>query len=192
MNSTRRPLAFERVVLPMPSLALYADPDHRLWTDDVTYELSADPEGTVRTAPPGSHPRMSPRARPARAAPSAAPGRPSSGERMNDLIQSAWAWLNSPTADRYWQSALILVSGIFITRWITRAAGALVERHRGANSAMITRRLLTYGLYSLVVLSVLQHLGFKLSVLLGAAGVLTVAVGFAAQTSASNLIAGCS
>lgn len=36
----------------------------------------------------------------------------------------------------------------------------------------------------------LEHLGFDLSVLLGAAGVLTVAVGFASQTSASNIISG--
>ena len=38
--------------------------------------------------------------------------------------------------------------------------------------------------------SALRELGFKLSVLLGAAGVLTVAVGFASQTSASNIISG--
>jgi small-conductance mechanosensitive channel len=37
---------------------------------------------------------------------------------------------------------------------------------------------------------VLRQLGIDLSVLLGAAGVLTVALGFAAQTSASNLISG--
>ncbi|MFN9975907.1 MAG: mechanosensitive ion channel family protein, partial [Phycisphaerae bacterium] len=36
----------------------------------------------------------------------------------------------------------------------------------------------------------LDSLGFDLKVLLGAAGILTVAVGFAAQTSASNLISG--
>ena len=36
----------------------------------------------------------------------------------------------------------------------------------------------------------MQQLGFDISVLLGAAGILTVAIGFAAQTSASNLISG--
>lgn len=36
----------------------------------------------------------------------------------------------------------------------------------------------------------LHQLGFKLSVLLGAAGVFSVALGFAAQTSAANLISG--
>ena len=36
----------------------------------------------------------------------------------------------------------------------------------------------------------LREAGFKLSVFLGAAGILTVALGFASQTSASNLISG--
>lgn len=36
----------------------------------------------------------------------------------------------------------------------------------------------------------LRHLGFDLSVLLGAAGIFTVAIGFASQTSASNLVSG--
>ena len=51
------------------------------------------------------------------------------------------------------------------------------------------RRLLV-SLAILLVASTLHQLGFKLSVLLGAAGVLTVAIGFASQTSASNLISG--
>lgn len=36
----------------------------------------------------------------------------------------------------------------------------------------------------------LRQVGFDLSVLLGAAGILTVAIGFASQTSASNLVSG--
>jgi small-conductance mechanosensitive channel len=55
---------------------------------------------------------------------------------------------------------------------------------------MIARRVTLYTLLALVVLSVLRQLGLELGVLLGAAGVLTVALGFASQTSASNLISG--
>ena len=39
-------------------------------------------------------------------------------------------------------------------------------------------------------ISALRELGFDLSVMLGAAGILSVAIGFASQTSASNLISG--
>jgi small-conductance mechanosensitive channel len=55
---------------------------------------------------------------------------------------------------------------------------------------MLAKRLSFYVIVSLVVVSVLGQLGFNLSVLLGAAGILTVAIGFAAQTTASNLING--
>src|SRR5690606_30335305 len=47
-----------------------------------------------------------------------------------------------------------------------------------------------YGLFILFFMSALKELGFEIGVLLGAAGVLSVAVGFASQTSASNLISG--
>ncbi len=109
---------------------------------------------------------------------------------MNAWINAGWAWLTGPNASRYLEAAVLGLVGLLLARWTSAAAAKLVARHRGANSAMVTRRLTAYGLYLLVTLMVLQHLGLKLSVLLGAAGLLTVAIGFAAQTSASNLIAG--
>ena len=47
-----------------------------------------------------------------------------------------------------------------------------------------------YGVVTIAIATALAQLGFDLRVLLGAAGILTVAIGFAAQTSASNLISG--
>ena len=55
---------------------------------------------------------------------------------------------------------------------------------------MLGRRTAFYAVLSLGVISALRELGFELNALLGAAGVMTVAIGFAAQTSTSNLIAG--
>jgi small-conductance mechanosensitive channel len=55
---------------------------------------------------------------------------------------------------------------------------------------MIGRRATFYAVAALAAVSALHELGFHLSVLLGAAGVLTVGLGFASQTSASNLISG--
>lgn len=57
-----------------------------------------------------------------------------------------------------------------------------------------SEQLIVRGVYFLSVLilvvSVLNEFGFKLSALLGAAGVLGVAIGFASQTSVSNIISG--
>jgi small-conductance mechanosensitive channel len=47
-----------------------------------------------------------------------------------------------------------------------------------------------YTLLALFSLSALKHVGIDLTILLGAAGIFTVAIGFASQTSASNLISG--
>jgi small-conductance mechanosensitive channel len=55
---------------------------------------------------------------------------------------------------------------------------------------MLLRRLTFAVTFGLVLAMALHQVGFQLSVLLGAAGILTVAVGFASQTSASNLISG--
>ena len=59
-----------------------------------------------------------------------------------------------------------------------------------AQRTMILRRVSFYGITGLFAASALMELGFDLGVLLGAAGILTVAIGFASQTSASNVISG--
>lgn len=51
-------------------------------------------------------------------------------------------------------------------------------------------RFITYVFYILVVMYVLSLFGVKLSAIWGAAGIAGVAIGFAAQTSVSNLISG--
>lgn len=51
-------------------------------------------------------------------------------------------------------------------------------------------RFITYAFYILVIMYVLSLFGVKLSAIWGAAGIAGVAIGFAAQTSVSNLISG--
>ena len=74
-----------------------------------------------------------------------------------------------------------LASGAF-----TRMAGKRLTAHH----LLVLRRVIYYGILALFTVSVLFELGFNLSVLVGAAGILSVAIGFASQTSASNIISG--
>ena len=87
--------------------------------------------------------------------------------------------------------AVIIASIGFI---VARAASAALLRVMGkfldAQQRMIVSRVAYYLLLGLFLVSALHELGFSLSILMGAAGILTVAVGFASQTSASNLISG--
>jgi small-conductance mechanosensitive channel len=77
---------------------------------------------------------------------------------------------------------------------VARLLGGVVHRvssHRlEPQQSTLLRRLVFYGVLSLFVVTALNQLGFDLGVLLGAAGVLTVAIGFASQTSAANLVSG--
>ncbi|TVR52359.1 MAG: mechanosensitive ion channel family protein [Puniceicoccaceae bacterium] len=51
-------------------------------------------------------------------------------------------------------------------------------------------KALSYGGSTLIVVMILSDLGFKLTPLLSAAGIVGIAIGFAAQTSLSNFISG--
>jgi len=88
------------------------------------------------------------------------------------------------------KSIVILFSGWVIAKLATRLFQRLTEFKLSPHHLAIFSRVIFYVIFSLFVVTAIHQLGFKISVLLGAAGILTVALGFASQTSASNLISG--
>ena len=88
------------------------------------------------------------------------------------------------------RTAIIIVLGVSVAKLLGSVVGRLTTKRTSQHKAIIFRRLAYYGVMVLVFLAVLRSVGVKLTVLLGAAGILTVALGFAAQTSASNIISG--
>lgn len=84
----------------------------------------------------------------------------------------------------------LFILGYFVAKrmsiFIEKAMAKRFTRHQ----TMLIRRAVFYMIFIVFSVTSLQHLGFKLSVLLGAAGVFTVAISFASQTAASNLISG--
>lgn len=88
------------------------------------------------------------------------------------------------------RSLLLIIVGFFIARLASAAAIKFFPKALTAHSQLALKRSVFYVIWGLFVVSALRQLGFDLSLLLGAAGILTVAVGFASQTSASNLISG--
>jgi small-conductance mechanosensitive channel len=71
-----------------------------------------------------------------------------------------------------------------------RAAQRALSKKLDAHQTMIARRLSFYMVMALCTLTGFNEAGINLSVLIGAAGVLSVAIGFASQTTMSNLISG--
>jgi small-conductance mechanosensitive channel len=87
-------------------------------------------------------------------------------------------------------AALQLLLGLTLAIGISRLGRRIATQRFTPAQAEVAGRLLFGGFASLGVASALAELGFDLSFLMGAAGLLTVALGFASQTSASNLISG--
>ena len=57
-------------------------------------------------------------------------------------------------------------------------------------TVMLSCKTIKYTTISIVILMILKECGFQLTAILGAAGIAGVAIGFASQTSLSNLISG--
>ncbi|HNH42763.1 MAG TPA: mechanosensitive ion channel family protein [Agitococcus sp.] len=101
--------------------------------------------------------------------------------------------INLPVSDKvegFIIGALVLLTGYLIAQLVTTAFVKTMSQRLSAHQLLVWRRGIFYFLLGLFSMSALHEMGFKLSVLLGAAGIFTVAIGFASQTSASNLISG--
>ncbi|HEY7886470.1 MAG TPA: mechanosensitive ion channel family protein [Cellvibrionaceae bacterium] len=88
------------------------------------------------------------------------------------------------------KAALLIIVGFLAASLAARGVYKLMLGHFSVHHLVLCKRLTYWVVLSLFLASALRELGFSLGVLLGAAGVLTVAIGFASQTSASNLISG--
>ena len=100
------------------------------------------------------------------------------------------AFLTGQTVSSLLRALLWLVAGIpasvLLSRYVRKQLLLKYTQHQ----ALLASRAVLYLSLGFVVVSVLDELGFKLSHLLGAAGIVGVAVGFASQTSISNVISG--
>lgn len=88
------------------------------------------------------------------------------------------------------RALLVLALGLTLARVAARATERLLRPRDDRQLAMLARKGVFWSLSGLVLITALHQLGFNLGVLLGAAGIITVALGFASQTAASNLISG--
>lgn len=87
------------------------------------------------------------------------------------------------------RAVALFVAGLVLAGLSRRMVGHLM-RGRRAQSRVLMVRTVRYVVLGLFTVSALRQLGFDFTVILGAAGILTAAVAFASQTSASNMISG--
>ena len=108
------------------------------------------------------------------------------------MLRNWWTELTHLVTAKHIESAVsaivILILGMYLAKRASQALGRVNQID--PQQRLLLQKASYYGLVLFTIASSLNQLGFDLKVLLGAAGLLTVAVGFAAQTSASNLISG--
>ncbi|MGM0381815.1 MAG: mechanosensitive ion channel family protein [bacterium] len=103
--------------------------------------------------------------------------------RFVELI-AAWPWQ---------QIGVIVITalvGFLIARLLSKLVGSQVESKMDSTSGMIASKITFYFLLVVVVAVILRELDVSLGALLAAGGFLGLALGFAAQTSVSNMISG--
>lgn len=84
----------------------------------------------------------------------------------------------------------ILCVGLGIVFLLSRTLTRMLKQRFSPHHLLLAQKSVLYVGIVLVVCTVLIHLQVNLTAVLGAAGIMTVAIGFAAQTSLSNLISG--
>lgn len=110
---------------------------------------------------------------------------------MFDFLSSALdKALNPDTLRIALRVALIVVIGLFVLKILNFFIGKVTKKRFSQQSSMLIRKAIFYTGASIIFLSVMRQLGVKLTTLLGAAGIAGIAIGFASQTSISNIISG--
>ena len=109
---------------------------------------------------------------------------------MNELWTAVERYLTGPHVVTGARVTAIIVAGFLAARLGARLVAARRLHRLHPQHRLVLQRLVKYAVLGLAATWVLRELGVSLSVLVGAAGLLTVALGFASQTSASNVISG--
>ena len=86
--------------------------------------------------------------------------------------------------------AAVVVIGLPVIHIIARVVARFTRRRFTDHSSILMRKAITYTGSIVMLVMILNQLGFNLTALLGAAGIAGIAIGFAAQTSVSNIISG--
>lgn len=109
---------------------------------------------------------------------------------MNEIWTSLTQLASAENVLALTRATVTGIVGLLAARIAASTAARLLAGHLDRQHTALVRRGSYHGVLILFVLAALHQVGFDLSVILGAAGIFSVAIGFASQTSASNLVSG--
>jgi len=105
-------------------------------------------------------------------------------------LDTIWSEVGEILSQGWAKALLVAVAGYLIGRLAAGAVTGLVARRTKTTPPVLVSKIVRYAVFGLALVMSLEMLGVDVSVLLGAAGILTIALGFASQTSVSNVISG--
>jgi small-conductance mechanosensitive channel len=85
---------------------------------------------------------------------------------------------------------LLILVGMPLVRWCSYVLTMFCTKRLSQHVGLLIGNLVFYGGLIFIVVTILHEFGFNVTALLGAAGVFGIAIGFASQTSISNIISG--
>ncbi len=111
---------------------------------------------------------------------------------MDDFMMSLGldGWLDSGDLRILARVIVLLFIGIPVVFALRRTARAYATSRYSQHSGMVAGKVVWYAGVILIVILVMHQLHIDMTPLLGAAGVVGLALGFASQTSVSNVISG--
>jgi small conductance mechanosensitive channel len=86
--------------------------------------------------------------------------------------------------------SLILIAGFFVARYASQGSRQLLARFASKQQQHILSRVISYFIFILFFVAALEELGFQLTALIGAAGLLIVAIVYASRSALTNLVSG--
>ena len=107
-----------------------------------------------------------------------------------EIPEALRPWLSEEFLGKLLAGGLILVIGLPIAAIVARIVHRVSARRFTAEMGLMLARVVRWTLIAVVLATALNQFGVKLGAALGAAGIVGIAVGFAAQTSLSNVISG--
>jgi len=103
---------------------------------------------------------------------------------------NASGWLTRETIAAAVRIAVLLGVGFPLLFILAAITGKSLKKRLTPQGTMLVRKGILYLGGVLLLVTVLYQMGFRLTALLGAAGIAGLAIGFASQTSVSNIICG--
>jgi small-conductance mechanosensitive channel len=109
---------------------------------------------------------------------------------MEQMLTIVDEFIRSQQVINIFRAVLIVIAGFIIARIVSRFLVRAMKGKLDVHRQMLLQRGSYYIIVAIFLTTALVQLGFDLGILVGTAGILTVALAFASQTSMSNLISG--